>query len=398
MHKENGENGDIAALRSQWGLFVVICILFLAGGFIVFWFAWQPVFAARWMLLSAIIIVYQLVVLWRNLSANYRPDEGRLLPDLGWGNRLTLLRGVFVAGMIGFLFLPQPASWLAWLPGILYILSDAADFFDGYVARITNHTTHLGESLDISFDGLGVLAASLLAVQYGQVPVWYLLVGGARYLFLAWLWLRRALGQPVYDLPNSLARRIFAGMQMGFLAVVLLPLFSPPGTHIAAALFGLPLLAGFIYDGLYVSGLLRPTQGMQTKSYVSLERGLPVGLRLLVLALNADSIAKWITEFRTLPPALAMLGLINTLVVTLLILGVLPRITAILALCLLGFYQMLADLSMAQIILATIYALIIYIGGGAFSLWSPEEHLFRNRAGEQKTLNAELVRAEEVAG
>jgi len=338
MHKESEQNVDIAALRLQWGFFAVVCTLFLAGGVVVFWFAWQPVLAARWAALSAIILAYQLIVLWRNLPANHRPGEEQLLPDLGWGNRLTLLRGIFVAAMLGFLFLPQPASWLAWLPGILYILSDTADFFDGYVARVTQHATRLGEILDMSFDGLGVLAA------------------------------------------------------------VLLPLFSPPGTHIAAALFGLPLLAGFLRDGLYVSGVLRPRRGLPAKSRPVLERGLPIGLRLLVLVLNAYSIAGWITEFPNLSSTLALLGLVNTLVVTLLILGVLPRITAILALCLLGFYQMIDHLSAVQIILAATYTLILYIGGGAFSLWSPEEYLFRNRAGEQKRSSAGIIPTEECAG
>ena len=33
---------------------------------------------------------------------------------------------------------------------------------------------------------------------------------------------------------------------MGLLAVMLWPIFSPPGTHIAATLFALPFLAGFL--------------------------------------------------------------------------------------------------------------------------------------------------------
>ena len=167
---------------------------------------------------------------WRNLDAQPPPGGKRLLPSLGWGNRLTLLRGVLVGGMLGFLFLPRPAGLAGLDPGhSVHACQTSADFFDGYVARVTDHATRLGEILDMSFDGLGVLVASVLAVQYGQAPAWYLLVGAARYLFLAGEWLRRRLGRPIYPIPPSLNRRVFAGLQMGFLAAVLLPLISAAG-------------------------------------------------------------------------------------------------------------------------------------------------------------------------
>ena len=38
---------------------------------------------------------------------------------------------------------------------------------------------------------------------------------------LAGLWLRKRRGAPIYDLPPSVNRRVIAGLQMGFLAVIL---------------------------------------------------------------------------------------------------------------------------------------------------------------------------------
>lgn len=38
-------------------------------------------------------------------------------------------------------------------------------------------STRLGEMLDLELDSLGVLVAAMLAVSYGQVSAWYLLVG-----------------------------------------------------------------------------------------------------------------------------------------------------------------------------------------------------------------------------
>jgi CDP-diacylglycerol--glycerol-3-phosphate 3-phosphatidyltransferase len=375
-------------LYAEWALFAAFSLSFLASGYVLISAAWQSDLALRWLFLPSLVTLYLLRVLWQNLDTNVREGEQVLLPDLGWGNRLTLLRGVLVAGMTGFLVLPRPEGWLIWVPGILYTLSDATDFFDGYVARRTDHATRLGKILDMSFDGLGVLVASLLVVLYGQAPAWYLLVGFARYLFLAGEWLRRRLGKPVYPIPPSLNRRVFAGLQMGFLAVALWPIFTPPGIHIAAALFGLPLLVGFGRDWLYASGVIkdRPARspGIQTR----IERWLPVGLRLLILALNLGFIASWLSGLQAVPVALVLLGLLNFLAVAMLVLGVLPRLASILALLALGFAQLFAPLSAGQIVLGISYTLILFIGSGALSLWTPEDYLYRHYAGERRALDA----------
>ena len=370
-----------AALRRQWGLAAVLAGLSLAGTALALAYSWAPVYALRWLPLPALGMIYMLAVLWRGLPANRRAENTALLPTLGWGNALTALRGGLTALLAGFLLLPRPSGWLAWAPGVLYTLVCLTDFFDGYVARRTRHVTRLGELLDMSFDGLGVLVAATLAVLYRQVPPWYLLVGLARYLYIAGLWARRRLGWPIHDLPPSLSRRVFAGLQMGFLAVILWPLFAPPGAWLAAALFGLPLLLGFGRDWLYTIGWLRPHRqpGEQT-GWV--DRWLPVGLRVAAVLLNLGPFARWLAEFPGPTPAQALLGLVNFLVVLLLALGILPHVSAGFALSFLGFYQMLAPLTPAQVALAVIYTLLLYMGGGALCLWAPEHVLYRRRAGE----------------
>lgn len=376
-------------LHQSWKWYNLASGMTLAAGFLLLSLAWEPRLAARWAILPALALGYQSGVLKRSLDQNYRPGEAELLPELGWGNRLSLLRSLLVAAMLGFLLLPRPYGWLAWLPGILYTLSDAADFFDGYVARVTNHATRLGEILDMSFDGLGVLAASLLAVQYRQAPLWYLLVGGARYLFLAGMAVCTRLGKPNYPLPPSLSRRVFAGLQMGFLAAILLPVFSPPGTHIAASLFGLPLLAGFGRDWLYVSGVLKPHHRLTSTTLAALLHWLPFGLRLAIVGLSLPTILAWATGYPDLPLVLQLLGLLNLLVVALLGLGVLPRILAILALCVLGLYQMFHNLDGLQVGLAVIETLVLYLGGGPWCAYTPEEILFQRPAGAARSRQPE---------
>ncbi|MBN1145798.1 MAG: CDP-alcohol phosphatidyltransferase family protein [Anaerolineales bacterium] len=375
------------SLRKRWLAFASLCLAFLAGGYALLSAWWDASYALRWLALPTLAVAYLLLVLGRNLDANHRADEQYLLPSLGWGNRLTLLRGLLTAAMLGFLFLPRPLGWLAWLPGVLYILSDASDFFDGYLARVTGHATRLGEILDMSFDGLGVMAAALLAAQYGQVPPWYLLVAFARYLHLAGLWLRRRLGKPLYMLPPNGGRRLFAGLMMGFLAAALLPVFSPPGLHIVAALFGLPFLGGFARDWLYVSGMLSSAGGANETRQIALSRWLPFLLRLAVLALGLGPLALGAQNpFTMLPTALALAHLA---VIGLVALGVAPRVTAIAGLCILGLYQVHASLALPQVLLAVAYTAVLYLGGGALAWWTPEEILFHQRAGEAHTLKTE---------
>ena len=378
-------------LRLSWRAFAFGSLAFLTGSFFVLSAGWSQHYAAHWLVLPFPAVIYLLFVLARNLDANHRPGEERLLASLGWGNNLTLLRGLFVAALLGFLVLPQPPGWLAWIPGILFILSDVADFLDGYLARRTDHATRLGEILDMSFDGIGVLVAVLLGVKYGQIPAWYVLIGFSRYLFMGGQWLLECLGKPVHELPPSIRRRGFAGLMMGFLAAVLLPVFSPPGLHIAATLFGLPFLVGFGWDWLVVSGVIRPdSQSTIFKNGMSTHWLLLV-VRLVILAFNLVILLQWFGSTPGSNPAPLALVIFNLIVVVAIVLGFAPRTTAILGLCLLGLFQTYASLTTLQSILAIAYTLILYLGSGAYSLWTPEESLITQRAGERRTPNIEAV-------
>jgi phosphatidylglycerophosphate synthase len=171
----------------------------------------QSPYPWRWLFMFGLALAYLLWVLWRGLPANHRPGENDLLPTLGLGNFFSNSRGFILVLFCGFLFSPWPDSgWKVWLPGLLYTLAALPDFVDGAAARLTNHVTKLGETLDISIDSLGVLGVSMLSVQYGQAPWWYIFVGLARYIFLGGIWLRQKLNLPVYNLPYSVRRRSLA--------------------------------------------------------------------------------------------------------------------------------------------------------------------------------------------
>ena len=298
----------LTSLRIRWAWTALLCAAWVSGGFFFLRIYWISASAVQWLALSAAGAAYLLWILWRGLDYNRREGEKHLFSKLGLGNQLTLCRGALTAALAGFLFSPRPDGWLGWIPGSLYTLAAIIDLFDGYAARRTNQTTQLGEMLDLSLDGTGVLIAGVLAVQYRQVASWYLLVAFARYFFVAGIWLRKRHGLPIYDLPHSSTRRPFAGAQMGFIAVILWPLFSPPITQIAALLFALPFLARFGLDWLEISGVIAGRgfrKGRFTRLKHAITRHLPVLLRAIAVTLLAGmtlseaQMGKWLPQALT---------------------------------------------------------------------------------------------------
>ena len=191
---------------------------------------------------------------WKRADLNRRDINSVHYPNLGWANGLTLLRGGLIALTGGFLLQPAPYGLLAWIPGVIYGLAAILDRIDGFVARRTKRTTLLGSELDTVFDALGLLIAPLLAIQLGKLDWSFLTVSLAYYFFIAGIYWRQKKSRPVYPLLPSQLRRAFAGFQMGFVALALIPLFPAKATKLLGTAFMLPILIGFAFDWLIVSG------------------------------------------------------------------------------------------------------------------------------------------------
>jgi CDP-diacylglycerol---glycerol-3-phosphate 3-phosphatidyltransferase len=374
MELSSNNSLALTSLKKDWmraGLFLV---LFIGGIYLFLERFWQPVHALRWLVLASAFGVWQIYFLWRNLSRNHRVGEVELLPALGWANFVSFLRGVFIAALFGFIFSPWPAGWLAWLPFIFYLLAAISDFLDGYLARITNHVTELGSVLDMENDSWGVLIVTLLVFWYGQVPIWFLPVGLARYLFIFGLWLREKMGKQKYELPFSVRRRAFAGVQMGFIVAMLVPLYAPPATTFAATLFALPFLVGFLYDWLLVSRQIDPRKRVVFPS-TRMFKFIPTCLRFSLAGLLGYFLVQ---QDITLPWLLVFIPLALFLV-----LGLAGRLSAILLLIFLGL--LIADQPLTGLypILFALSITLFFSGTGAFSLWTPEDSLIYKRAGEK---------------
>lgn len=409
------QGNALPGLRKRWfGLFsIVSLLLWVSYHSLQFW--WTTQYATRWLGLAAFFSLLLLWTIWRGLVYNYRPNEGELLPSLGMGNQLTIVRGVMVAFLAGFLFSPWPEGWLAWVPGFFYLLAVIFDLFDGYLARRYDHVTRLGEILDMKLDGLGVFIACALIVQYGQVPAWFLLVGLARYLYLAGIWVRRRFGKPVYELESNSTRRPFAGAQMGFIAVVLFPVFSPPGTALVALLFALPFLVGFTRDWLTASGViksgihlpnaaitgsaagLRISLGLWQSGKHLLIKWMPVALRIFLVfflafwmqknlsGIMVQGINDLFSQSGIISSSNPWLGLVFLLAVVGLImtaLGAAGRIAALLVIFAAGIFQQFFGLSLSEVLIVVSATALFYLGTGPFSLWMPERGIITKRIGE----------------
>lgn len=371
------------ALKREWRLALVTGAVIWVIAALLLRSAWPGLEIARWSAFAGILIAYQLAYLWRNLARNHPQDApDSLYPALGLGNWVTVLRAIFLALLAGFLLLPWPGGAASWAPGIIYLSAAILDFIDGWAARVTRQTSALGELLDMHWDGFGVLVASILLVQYGQVPVWYLLVGLARYLFLIGLWLRTRRGLPNHPLQTSGVRRALAGVQMGFIAVVLLPVFTPPATQIAASLFMAPLIISFLRDWLVVCGTIRveskKTPGMAPGFWAKVRRWGPLGIRAGVFVLLAITLGK---ELLTPAPE-TWVVVVSGAGLLLIGFGVLGRATALLIVLMSGFLLRESPVNWLNWAILFSSTLLMLAGTGKYSLWKPEEWLITHRAGE----------------
>lgn len=367
----------LAGLRRQW---VYVALLYSAVLTTAYWTmfqAWAAPDAMRWLALASATMAVQMVVLWWALRFNHHPGGALLFPDLGLANGMTLTRGLLACLLAGFLFGPAPQGWLAWAPAVLYMTERVIDFFDGFVARYTRRETKLGTILDMEFDGLGILIAVGLAIQYGHLPAWYLLLGLGRQLFIFGIWVRQRLGWPVLELPPSDHRRLIAGFQTGFISIILWPTWTPEGAMFAAWLFAVPLFFSFGRDWLVVSATIDAEsagyQRLRQRAKVLCEQGAPL-LRLIGAAL----VVWMLVQGDALPDSLTWFAAAGAL---LLLLGVVGRAAALLLAFVAAFSAVQVGLRPDNSLLLACAVAILHLGSGRLALWTPEEYYLHARLG-----------------
>lgn len=379
-------------LRRRWLLVALGYGLVVMGSATLVALRWGAGDAVRWTALVGAAAAVQLWLLWRGLPANHRHGESDLFSSLGAANTMTIGRGMGLAVLAGFIMGPVPAA--TWVPALIYTVASALDFFDGLVARVTDRATALGEMLDIEFDSLGLLIVVCLGIWYQKLPPWYLVLGLSRYLFLAGLAWRRRRGLPLHALTPSLYRRLVAGTQVSFMSVMLWPIVSAEATRFASIWFGIPLALSFGRDWLLVSGVLDPGRpgyqpAMDRLHHLALA-GLAPACRVLVLFLagslllpvlgdaDARTAGFAIGGWRWTASLAAGLGLVA---MPMLAAGVLGRLAALGLMVPTAANITNLGLDWRNGLVLAALIIILHIGTGAWSLWSPDQRLIARRAG-----------------
>jgi phosphatidylglycerophosphate synthase len=200
-------------------------------------------FVCVYLVLAAVVIGF---------LPRHRPQE-----RFGIANGITLARGVVVA-LLATLWTgagaspPEAWSWVAAILGITVLLLDG---LDGRLARRHHLVSEFGARFDLEVDALLVLVLAGLVWSAGTAGAWVLLVGLARYGFLAAgrIWPR--LGRP---LPASRRRRAaFAAGVLGLVAA-LLPALGGGVSLILALAATLAIVVSFTID---LRWLLRAPEG-----------------------------------------------------------------------------------------------------------------------------------------
>jgi CDP-diacylglycerol--glycerol-3-phosphate 3-phosphatidyltransferase len=383
---EPGELNSLHRLRREWGGYVLASMTFLLVVFLLLGRFWGAEYSWRWLCVSGAISVYQFIYLFNHLLDNrLKSGGGTVFPTLGIANWITLTRAILNAALAGFLMGPWPVGPLSWAPSILYLISVLMDFADGFAARVSGRTTVLGEGLDMKWDGAGVLVTSLLVVFYGQAPLPYVLVGLARYLYLLGQWLYTNRGLPLFDLPPSPIRRPFAGLQMGFIAVILMPVFSPPLTQVAAWVFMLPFLTLFLRDWLVVSGVIgQASSAPGLRKVRMIFHWLWISFPLAVRSILVFLLVEFFIHSVTQPSFDWVFLLISAFAVLAFFLGAAGRFFSLAVLLMAGFGLQMYPVEWRYWALFLFSAMSMMLGTGRFSLWKPEDWLLYKHAGERR--------------
>lgn len=321
-------------------------------------------------------------ILFLSLSENGAIDRERgtvvqIRPDLGIANTLTMMRSYAVSVLFAIALVPVHSELLIWAPFLLYTASITIDFFDGFIARVTDRSSKLGETLEHEFDSIGLISATLVVAARGTLSWWFMVPALYRYIFMYAYWRRVSQGLTVTEPDNGGAGRVIAGLYWGFIATSLIPVFPVQLLRLGAPFFVLPLTGAFLRDWYIVTGRLVPGSGLY-KLLAHVFRVYIFGwIPLVVRITSAGLIVSLALRVSGAPSIILYVAAAG------LTLGALARTNAILSIAVLSFlvvYQGVGGGGLVQIVVA-LNCLIIMVGSGRLSLARHEDLPFASRIG-----------------
>lgn len=179
-----------------------------------------------------------LLSLWLLLRA------GRTVAD--WVTGLRFL------GLYAVLLWLEPGTTVGWAHWVALLVLVLCDLLDGYCARLFGGSDQ-GAVLDMEADQLVTIILALLAIWFGGIGPWVLLLPAFRYIYLLVLLPRGLAAHDPKPRPEGNTRgRLIAASVMTLLLFCLAPL-ELDGLKTAASLLAVTLLAySFGTDTLYL--------------------------------------------------------------------------------------------------------------------------------------------------
>jgi phosphatidylglycerophosphate synthase len=340
----------------------LVSLLLLAG---LFWQIANHESVLSWLEISIAAGLVFLAFLWIALPENRYSSYGMLQFQFGLANTLSILRGLILMGLVGYIVVPYRHTNLELIPGAAFLAALILDAADGVAARMLGQITRLGENLDRWLDFAALLiGTSILVAQY-IIPRYFMLICLA-YLLLAvkeWLFFKR-----MKPLQPSQSQRMMINLSMGLIGMGLLPVYSS-GVISTASIFILFALVAVIIHGFLIDCEVLPEirriRKPDTYWY---------DLFLLVIRLAAAGLMmfspSYPTDFSSFLP-----GFLLTMTA---IVGFLPRLGMMGILLITGslLSHPTADgLLWVSFILA---ASSLILGAGSIALWTPEDNWLMN--------------------
>ncbi len=106
---------------------------------------------------------------------------------------------------------------------ILFAVIGAADYLDGFAARLTGQYSRLGALLDPIVDRLLIVSGLLVAFDFALLPRWAIVVAVARELFM--------LALSRYGLSRGVELQINWPGRIGVAPTMAAPMFAMAGVH-----------------------------------------------------------------------------------------------------------------------------------------------------------------------
>jgi CDP-diacylglycerol--glycerol-3-phosphate 3-phosphatidyltransferase len=104
---------------------------------------------------------------------------GKLRRDiLNAPNAITVVRIAMIPIILAFTYYEGRVN--SFIAGVLFAITGATDFLDGWMARRTNTVTVVGKFLDPLADKLIVMSILIMLVHLGRVPAWLVILILAR--------------------------------------------------------------------------------------------------------------------------------------------------------------------------------------------------------------------------